>query len=56
MSKVFTIKGIKYIYVKPYYLQAENDFKLRKAFVIGSSLYWKIDGGLVSYNKLKNKL
>lgn len=55
-SVSITINNENYIYIKPYYLLKDGCIKLRKAFVIGSSLYWKVNGVLVSYNQLKNKV
>ena len=43
-----------YKFVKPYYLQNVNDFRLIKAVVVGTSLRWNINGNYITYNQLKN--
>ncbi len=47
------LKGVKYRFVKPYYLQKEGCFKLIKATVVGSSLRWNIGDGYITYGQLK---
>ena len=49
------VNGVKYRFVKPYYLQKEGCFKLIKATVVWSSLRWNISGNYLTYNKLKNE-
>lgn len=48
----FRIEKTEFTFVKPYYLFIEP-FKLQKAVVKGTSLYWHIDGKIISYNKIK---
>ena len=50
------LNGEKYRYVKPYFLQKENDFKLIKGVVIGSTLGWFIERKFISYNYIKSQL
>jgi hypothetical protein len=49
------VDGVKYRFVKPYYLQKEGCLKLIKATVVGSSLRWNIGDGYLTYNKLRNE-
>lgn len=53
---IFRLHGKVYHFFKPYYLMPENDFKLIKPVVKGSTLMWNISGTQLSYLQLKQKI
>lgn len=56
MNKQFVFGGVKYNFVKPYYLMPENSLNLIKATVRGSTMIFNIQGKEISYNQIKKRI
>lgn len=52
----FRLNGKIYHFFKPYYLMPENEFKLIKPVVKGSTIIWNTSGTQLSYFQLKQKI
>ena len=52
----FRLNGKTYHFFKPYYLMPENEFKMIKPVVKGSTIIWNILGTQLSYFQLKQKI
>lgn len=52
----FRVKDKIYQFFKPYYLMPENELKLIRPIVKGSTMMWNISGTQLSYLQLKQKI
>ena len=52
----FRLNNTVYHFCKPYYLIPENEFKMIKPVVKGSTIVWNISGTQLSYFQLKQKI